>query len=201
MAVFEIVFIVFTLLVLLSIVWGTIRLGISPMPSSRSARQAMLELCDEALLESTDQTINKPNANVNDNGPVRIYELGSGWGNMLVALARRYPQHIIVGFELSFVPWLVSIVWLKLLRLNNVSVHRQDFFKVDLSSAKLALCYLYPQGMVKLEAKLTEDTGSLNYLISHHFALPHYEPIKTLRIKDIYQAPVYLYKMHNNVFF
>ncbi|MAA71369.1 MAG: SAM-dependent methyltransferase [Bermanella sp.] len=195
LSVFEIVLIVFTLLVLLSIVWGTIRLGISPMPSSRSARQAMLELCDEALLESIYQTINKPNAGVSDNGPVRIYELGSGWGNMLVALARRYPQHIIVGYELSFVPWLVSIVWLKLLRLNNVSVHRQDFFKVDLSSAKLALCYLYPQGMVKLEAKLTEDTGSLNYLISHHFALPHHEPIKTLWLKDVYQTPIYLYEV------
>lgn len=197
LSVFEIVLIVFTLLVLLSIVWGTIRLGISPMPSSRSARQAMLELCDEALLESTDQTINKPNAGVSDNGPVRIYELGSGWGNVLVALARRYPQHIIVGYELSFVPWLVSIVWVKLLRLNNVRVHRQDFYKAGFSPAKLVLCYLYPQGMVKLQAKLTEEAGSLNYLISHHFALPHYEPIKTLRIKDIYQAPVYLYKMHN----
>ena len=197
LSVFEIVLIVFTLLVLLSIVWGTIRLGISPMPSSRSARQVMLELCDEALLESIDQTINKPNAGVSDNGPVRIYELGSGWGNVLVALARRYPQHIIVGYELSFVPWLVSIVWVKLLRLNNVRVHRQDFFKADFSPAKLVLCYLYPQGMVKLQAKLTEEAGSLNYLISHHFALPHYEPIKTLRIKDIYQAPVYLYKMHN----
>jgi len=180
-----------------SIVWSTIRLGISPMPSSHGARQAMLDLCDEALQKCINQAINKPNSNVGDDGQLRIYELGSGWGNMLVALARRYPQHIIVGFELSFVPWLVSIVWLKLLRLNNVSVHRQDFFKVDLSSAKLALCYLYPQGMVKLQAKLTEEAGSLNYLISHHFALPHYEPIKTLRIKDIYQAPVYLYKMHN----
>ena len=195
LSVFEIVLIVFTLLVLLSIVWGTIRLGISPMPSSRSARQAMLELCDEALLESIYQTINKPNAGVSDNGPVRIYELGSGWGNVLVALARRYPQHIIVGYELSFVPWLVSIVWVKLLRLNNVRVHRQDFFKADFSPAKLVLCYLYPQGMVKLQAKLTEEAGSLNYLISHHFALPHLKPIKTIRLKDVYQTPIYLYEV------
>ena len=137
----------------------------------------MLALCDET-----------------GDGP--IYELGSGWGNMVVALAKRYPQRSIVAYEASLLPWLVSVVWVKALGLQNVQVRRQNFLHADLSDAQVMVCYLFPKGMVKLQAKLADKAGSLNYLISHHFALPHHEPIQILRLKDAYKTPIYLYKVH-----
>ena len=177
MSIFEVGLLITTMFVLLSIVWGTVTLGISPMPSSHKARQAMLSLCDET-----------------GDGP--IYELGSGWGHMLVALARRYPHRSIVGYEASLFPWLVSVVWLKVLAVHNVKVYRQNFLQADLSGASVVVCYLFSKGMVKLQAKLADKAVSLNYLISHYFALPHREPIKTLRLNDVYKTPIYLYKLH-----
>ncbi len=155
-------------------------LGISPMPSSRKAREAMLHLCDDISDDATDNP---------------IYELGSGWGHLLIALARQYPQRSIVGYELSFLPWLVSVVWVKVLGLHNVQVRRQNFLQADLSGACVVVCYLFSGGMAKLETKLTSEMNKLEYLISHHFALPSYKPSKTLRLDDLYQTPVYLYEI------
>lgn len=148
------------------------------MPSSRKAREAMLHLCDDV----SDQTCDGP-----------IYELGSGWGHLLVALARRYPQRSIVGYELSFFPWLVSVVWVKALGLSNVQVRRQNFLKADLSGASVVLCYLFSGGMAKLEQKLAAEKGRLEYVISHHFALPSFKAVRTLCLDDLYKTPVYLY--------
>ena len=174
MSIFEITLLSITMFVLLSIVWGTVTLGISPMPSSYKAREAMLSLCDETGV-----------------GP--IYELGSGWGNMVVALAKRYPHRSIVGYEASLLPWLFSVVWLKVLGVRNVKIYRQNFLQVDLSGASVFVCYLFPKGMAKLQNKLKVNAGGLKYLISHHFALPSFKPVKTIGLNDLYQTPVYLY--------
>jgi len=78
------------------------------MPSSNKARQAMLQLaCDTGT------------------GP--IFELGSGWGNLLIALAKAHPQRTVVGYELSFVPWLTSVMLKKVLGLDNLQVYRKIF--------------------------------------------------------------------------
>ena len=175
MSIFEVALLITTMFVLLSIVWGTVTLGISPMPSSHKARQAMLSLCDET-----------------GDGP--IYELGSGWGHMLVALARRYPHRSIVGYEASLFPWLVSVVWLKVLAVDNVKIYRQNFLQADLSGASVVVCYLFSKGMASLKVKLGIESGELKYLISHHFALPSFKPVKTIGLNDLYQTPVYLYR-------
>ena len=149
------------------------------MPSSYKAREAMLSLCDET-----------------GDGP--IYELGSGWGHMVFALAKRYPHRSIVGYEASLLPWLVSVVWLKVLGLSNVKIYRQNFLQADLSAAEVMVCYLFPKGMVRLQNKLNAEAGGLKYLISHHFALPHFVPVKTIGLNDLYKTPVYLYQFNSN---
>ncbi|MGK0446006.1 MAG: hypothetical protein ACJA1U_002958 [Bermanella sp.] len=183
LTVFEITLIALMIVILLSILWSTLSLGISPMPSSNKARQAILNLCDEIKHESND-------------GP--IYELGSGWGHTLVALAKHYQQRPIIGYELSFLPWLVSVIWVKLLGLSHVRIYRQNFLKVDLSDACVIVCYLFSGGMEKLEHKFATQKHSVKYVISHHFALPSHQSIKTIELNDLYKTPVYLYRMNFN---
>jgi len=170
-----------------SIVWSTLTLGISPMPSSKKARQAMLQLSEETSLGlGVDTTIQTQGG--------AIFELGSGWGSLLIPLAKMYPQRQIVGYELSFVPWLTSVLLIKMLGLKNVKVHRQNFLKAQLSGASVTFCYLYSGGMKALEDKLRLEHGALEYLISNNFSLPSHKPIKTTLLNDLYQSPIYLYK-------
>ena len=87
-----------------SLVWFTLRTGISPMPSNRAQRDAILAAIGEA-----------------PEGP--IYELGAGWGTLACAIADRHPTVHVVAFELSWLPYLV----LKLRARPNLEVRRADF--------------------------------------------------------------------------
>ena len=153
------------------------------MPSSKKARQAMLQLTAETEAKE---------------GP--IFELGSGWGNLLIPLARKYPQRKIVGFELSIIPWLTTVLLKNLLGLTNIEVYRSNFLHADLASASVILCYLYPMGMQKISKKIGTQGGQVGYLISNNFALPSHQPIKTIQLNDLYNSPIYLYQLtkHDN---
>jgi len=188
LSVFEIILLTITALAGFSIVWSTIILGISPMPSSNKARQAMLQMMDEIDLEAGTHFKTDP-----------IFELGCGWGGLLIPLAKKYPTREIVGYELSLIPWFITLLRAKLLGLKNIRLHRRDFLQADLYNASIIICYLFPEGMKALERKLEQggfnaDNENLRYLISNNFSLPSHNPIKTIQLNDLYQSPVYLYK-------
>ena len=80
------------LLIAFSIVWGTLKTGISPMMSSSKARQAML-------------------AEINMDEKGALIDLGSGWGTLVIAVAKKHPKNQIIGYELSWFPWMISILF------------------------------------------------------------------------------------------
>ena len=166
-----------TLIAGATIVWSTLSLGISPMPSSNKARQAMFRLAD-------------------DTGSGPIYDLGSGWGHLIISLAKRYPQRKIVGYEMSLLPWLTTVVLKKVLGLSNLTIRRENFLKADLSQASVLMCYLHSAVMVKIKEKLDRENEGIHYLISHNFALPTEPILKMIRLDDFYQSPVYLYHLN-----
>jgi len=159
-----------------SIVFSTLKTGISPVPSSKKAYQAMITLTDET-----------------GTGP--IYDLGSGWGSLVIRLARKYPDRQIVGYELSIFPWLITKIIKRILGLSNLVVHREDFLKADLSGASVITCYLFPTAMKAVKSKLDLGKGNLRFIISNNFALPSYQATKVVQLNDFYKSPVYLYRM------
>jgi len=164
------------LFISISIIYHTIRLGISPMPSSAKAYTAMLTLAEETA-----------------NGT--IVDLGSGWGNFVIPMAKKNPQRQVVGYELSFLPWLSSSLIKKVLGLQNLTLFRQDFYHADLSKASVLVSYLFPQAMEKIEHKLLNEQHNIDFLISNNFALPTSKALKVVQIDDFYKSPIYLYKM------
>jgi 16S rRNA A1518/A1519 N6-dimethyltransferase RsmA/KsgA/DIM1 with predicted DNA glycosylase/AP lyase activity len=149
------------------------------MPSSKKARQAMMQLVAE-----TETEIPKG----------AIFELGSGWGNLLIPLAKKYPQRKIIAYELSFMPWLTSVMLKNILGLKNIQVYRKDFLHADLTSASVILCYLFPKGMHAIDRKIKAQKGQLEYLISNNFSLPSHQAVKIIQLDDFYKSPIYMYK-------
>ncbi len=161
---------------ILSIVWFTLKTGISPMPSSAKMCRAMLEASEQAAEGC-------------------IIDLGSGWGTLLFSLARKYPERQIIGYEQSWLPWLYAQLYKSIFRLHHVKIYRANFLTADFPSYTLLVCYLYPQGMQLLQQKLLSDQYSKALLISNTFALPETKPIETIRLDDLYQTPIYLYQL------
>lgn len=194
MSLLEICILLITLFLAITIVWTTMRVGISPMPSSAHAYQAMLKLTE-------------------DTGKGPIYDLGSGWGTLVVRMAIKFPKRQVVGYELSLLPYLMSLSVKRLMRLDNLNLYRQDFMKADLSAASILVCYLYPEAMAELDHLIEKrphqstPLSSVNrhalkhqrckpdFVISNNFALPSRVPESLIRLNDLYRSPVYRYDL------
>jgi len=149
------------------------------MPSSSKAYNTMTTLIDET-------------------GTGTIVDLGSGWGNFVIPIAKRNPQRQVVGYELSILPWLTSTLLKKVLGLKNLTLHREDFYNANLSDASVLVCYLYPDAMNKIKNKLLLEQPNVNFLISNNFALPSWQAAKVIQLDDFYKSPIYLYKFDNS---
>lgn len=154
------------------------------MPSNAKVRQIMLE---QLSVDGNTQA---------------IADLGSGWGHVSIALAKAYPNIQVTGFELSFFPWLVSVIWAKMAGLNNITFKRENFLTVDLLPFQIYCCYLFPKGMQHLASKLKQQTLTQStqasyhrQLISNTFALPEYQPLRTTTMTDLFRTKVYTYHL------
>lgn len=166
----------FWVLCLIFIVGWSIKNGISPMPSTRKAKAAMLSLIP-----------------LNQTGT--LYELGAGWGTLLIPLGKRYICATIIGFETSAIPFWVGRIRLWIHQFPHVFVKRMDFFEIDLSEASIVVCYLYPEAMRRLKLKMEKELKPGTLVISNTFAIPGWTPLKTLNINDLYSTHIYLYRL------
>ena len=96
-----------------------------------------------------------------------IYELGSGWGSLAIALARAFPDADIRGIEISPLPYWFC--WLRTCGLRNVSIRWGNFFNVDVSDADAVTCYLMIKPMPKVGAFLDRMLKSGTPVVSLTF--------------------------------
>ena len=134
---------------------------------------------------------------VDDTGSGAIIDLGSGWGNFVIRIAKRNPQRQIVGYELSLLPWLMSTLLKKVFGLKNLTLYRQNFYSANLSGASVLVCYLYPEAMNRIKNKLLIEQPNVDFLISNNFALPSWQVYKVVLLNDFFKSPIYLYKIGN----
>ncbi len=160
------------LIVMVSILVGVVRTGISPMPSSRRAVQQVL------------QFVVPPH-------PGPLYELGAAWGSLVIPLARAFPDRRIIAYELSTIPWLFLLMRVRVCGLKNVEVVRRNFFRDDLGQAAVVICYLYPGSMVRLSTKLKAELIPGTVVVSNTFALPGWVPDQQAQLKDLYGTSIY----------
>ena len=83
-----------------------------------------------------------------------VYELGCGWGMLVVALARAFPDAQIRGIEMSPFPYWIGR--LRTRNMPNVFLQRGNFYNYDLRDADAVTCYLMIKKMSKLANFLDE---------------------------------------------
>lgn len=159
-----------------SIIWYTLRTGISPMPSSRKARKTMHRLMPSRMVGT-------------------IYELGSGWGGVAIAMAKKYPEHKVIGYELSPLPLALARARARIGGYRNLAFRQADYMTADLRDAGLVVCYLFPEGMKALSEKFTRELPDGTTVVSNTFRLPGWQPDETVTVPDIYKTPIYRYQL------
>lgn len=155
-----------------SIIAFTLRLGISPMPTSPKVRAAMLSLVPPETRGA-------------------VHELGAGWGGLALALARQCPDARVVAWELSWVPWAVAVIRARLACLPNLEVRRADFFAADLREASVLVCYLFTGAMRRLDEKLRRELpGAPLVVVTNTFLLHGWPEERAIVVDDLYRTRV-----------
>ena len=160
----------------------TLTTGSSPVPTSASVRRALLALLPIRLPGAPSGL---------------VYELGSGWGGMAFALAKKYPDTTVIGYEISPVPWLFSRIRLLFFRQKNLQLKFANFQNQNLSDASLVLCYLLPGPMEKLRPKLESELMAGALVVSNSFAFRGWSALDDKMSNDMYNSHVYLYEAGN----
>lgn len=160
----------------LSIVYFTLRTGISPMPSSPRARRAILE-CLPADVAGA------------------VADLGCGWGSLVFPLARRFPRGEVTGYELSPVPLLFCKFRQWLWPLPNLRLRREDFHQVSLAGVDVVTCYLFTGAMRRLRPKLERELRPGAVVISHTFAIHGWTPRREIVLGDLFSTRIFLYTL------
>jgi hypothetical protein len=175
--VISIIAITLVLMVVSSIIIYSIYNGVSPMPTSRKVTRALLEIAVSYRVSGT------------------VFELGSGWGNLALLLARTLPACQVIGYENSPVPYLFSRVIAMIFPAQNLHLIRNNFFRTSLSGADLVVSYLHPDAMKELKVKFEHDLKEGSLVISNTFAVPGWEPIQIRDISDLYHTRIYVYRV------
>lgn len=170
---FETVLLLVLLAAILLIVGYSIRTGVPPQSSSRAERVALLSLLPERV-----------------DGP--IVDAGSGWGALAEALADRYPDTPVIGYELSPIPFWISLLRLTWKPRANLSYRREDFLAADLSEAKVVTCFLMIGAMKPLAAKLeTMPAGTI--VVSNAFSMHGWTADETITLSTTGGTMYYRY--------
>ncbi|MDN2712445.1 class I SAM-dependent methyltransferase [Janthinobacterium sp. SUN118] len=145
---------------LLSLYWSTFRTQVPFYPSGPKVWQAVAQLI-----------AGRPG--------VRLVDIGSGLGGLVLDLARRRPDGHFAGIELAPLPWLVSRLRARAGG-SRARFLRGDYAALDFSAYDVVFAYLSPAVMSALWIKAEAEMLPGSMLLSYEFKIAAREPDKTI---------------------
>jgi hypothetical protein len=122
-----------------------------------------------------------------------LVDLGCGDGRILRHAHKCYEVRAI-GYEVNWMAYLKARVLS--LGFKNIEIRRRDFWSASLSDADVVVCYLYPDVMKKLSAKLKAGLKPGAVIVSCNFILPGFKPRRVLHPAGaLHSGPVYIYRV------
>lgn len=121
-----------------------------------------------------------------------LVDIGCGDGRVL-RLARRHYHVTAIGFEVNLMAYLKAR--LQSIGLKGIEIKRQNFWRQNLAGADVVFCYLYPDVMRRLAAKLRSELKPGTLIVSGNFPLPGFKPERVIRPRGaLHSDPLYIYR-------
>jgi SAM-dependent methyltransferase len=106
---------------------------------------------------------------------IKLVDIGSGLGGLVLNLADRRPQGEFVGIELAPLAWLVSALRSRISG-SRARFMRGDYFRLDFAQYDVVFAYLSPAAMPDLWHKARAEMRPGTLLLSYEFAIPGVPP-------------------------
>jgi SAM-dependent methyltransferase len=140
--------------------WSTFRTQVPYYPSGPALRPLVAGLIPEE-------------------GAPRVIDIGSGFGGLVLDLARRRPDATVEGIELAPLPWLVSASRAVFTR-SRATFRRGDYEALDFGRYDLVFAYLSPAAMDALWRKAQREMRPGSVLASYEFGIAARAPDRKL---------------------
>jgi tRNA A58 N-methylase Trm61 len=121
---------------------------------------------------------------------MKVADLGSGDGRILIKLVKTQPKIKAIGYEID--PKYVKLSRKKIKKEgleNKIIIKNTSFWKADLSSFDVITIYCTQNFMKKLEKKLKAEIGRSTKVISVYFHFPTWKVKKILGDIKLYMLP------------
>lgn len=143
-------------LALLCLYWSTFRTQVPFYPSGPAAWKAAEQLLPQGR-------------------PLRVIDIGSGLGGLVLHLARARRDCAFTGIEIAPLPWIVSVLRA---RIGGSSARfvRGDYERFDFAACDVVFAYLSPAAMPALWHKAKSEMRAGSLLLSYEFDIPGIAP-------------------------
>ena len=122
-----------------------------------------------------------------------LVDIGCGDGRVLRAARKRYGVSCL-GFEIN--PIAFAKARLLSMGKKGLEIRCRNFWKADLGKADIVSCYLFPDVMRRLGAKLGKELASGARVISFNFPIPGWKHEAVLRADSkLHNDPIYIYRI------
>ncbi len=168
----------FLAFLLLLILYSSSALFVWPpsIPTDRKSRRYIVNFIRSAYL---------PDAKI------KIVDLGSGYGHLVIDLAKTFKNAEITGVELLWLPYLFSRISAK--RFKKTRIIKDDLYKHDLSDYNAIVFFLRKDHHVDDKVKNEVKPGAI--IVSNNFPLKNYQPKEVKEISDIFaKRTIYFYE-------
>ena len=140
------------LVFLISFYWNTIVTRVPYYPSNIEVWQSLEQLIPQ-------------------NTPIKILEIGSGFGGFTRHISKRMYQAECVGLETAPVPWFIS-KFLAFIESAPCSLQRKNYMSVNFAEYDFIYAFLSPAAMQILYDKSKNELRSSSKIVSYMFTWP-----------------------------
>ncbi len=164
----------FAFLIFFFLYWSTFRTQVPFYPSNRVTWDAVAELLPK-------------------NKSVRLIDIGSGLGGLVLNLSARRPDSHFLGIEIAPLPWLVSKLRAQLTK-SRARFTRGDYGHLNFAEYDVVFAYLSPVAMPALWEKARTEMRPGTMLLSYEFSIPEVEPTLTV-VPAVNKPKIYAWRM------
>jgi hypothetical protein len=164
-------------LLMLLVYWSTFRSQVPLYLSSKKVWQTL-----EELLPPTEQ------------GKIFSFmDIGSGMGGVLTHLAEARPDGRYYGVENAPLPYLLSLLRIKLGQYRNCHVLWGSLWACDLAPYDVVFAYLSPVPMEQLWHKVKNEMRPGTLFISNSFAVAEQPPQYSITLDDLHHSTLHIW--------
>lgn len=124
----------------------------------------------------------------------KVFDAGSGAGNILIPLAKKFPQHKFIGIEWNYLLFMISKIKSK--KLKNIEFIHGDILKNNFNEADIIYCYVVSNFEKPLSEKLIKEIKKDCLVVTNGCVLCGMKIFDEIKVKDYWlSSSIYVLKL------